>query len=671
MTNLAGTPIEPDALRGRNDGVASTCPKEETPILSVCKASFAYREGREILNEVSLDLAPTDFVCLMGANGSGKTTLALQANALLLPSSGTVYVGGLDTRDASCTHLIRSTAAMVFQNPDDQLVNSIVFDDVAFGPENLGLEPEQIEQRVSKSLAQAGLAEFANRDVCTLSGGQKQRLALADALAMEPSLLILDEATSMLDPRSRAELMSLCAKLNEQGCAILMITHFPDEALAAKRLVLMDKGRIVASGAPKDVFGKRSLIEELGLDVPLAFKVTDCLSEAGIVSEREHSTISTTDSLVSTVAAAWKRQSIASNCVSEAAATSPANVPSTPNHTGEMPAQNHATSAYDTRTAQGSEAIHSRTKELGEALIELDRVSFTYDEQAWRAAQKQARRTRKNHGHSLQNAPVQPDSGITWALDQVCLQVREGEVAGIAGASGSGKSTLLKCLARLIIPSCGTMHAAGAAEDRSRVGILFQYPEHQLFASSVMEDVSFGPKNLGLSQEEAHQRAYTALELVGLDPKEFGARSPFALSQGEQRRVCLAGILAMQPQVLVLDEPFAGLDPKNQEKLMELFELLNSTGTTIVVASHDMDALARWCQRIHVMDAGRIVLSGTPDQVFSPENATTIRELGLDLPPVRELELYLAQAGIPLKEMRGFGVQDLVEGLVNAFSPCP
>jgi len=255
-------------------------------IIKIDNLIFEYRrdEDQEVIravDQVSLNIERGSFVSIIGRNGSGKSTLAKNINALLLPTSGEVNVDGFNTRDESALWKIRQTAGMVFQNPDNQLVSSIVEDDVAFGPENLAVEPKEIRKRVDESLKAVGMYEERMKAPHLLSGGQKQRIAIAGVVAMKPKCIILDEPTAMLDPKGREEVMAIIGKLHKEGITILLITHFMDEAARADRVIIMDKGQIVMDGQPRQVFARADEIRKLSLDVPLPVELAERLRDEG------------------------------------------------------------------------------------------------------------------------------------------------------------------------------------------------------------------------------------------------------------------------------------------------------------------------------------------------------------------------------------------------------
>lgn len=234
------------------------------------------------VNHINLEIERGSFTAIIGKNGSGKSTLAKNMNALLLPSGGAVYVKGFNTMDESKLWEIRQAAGMVFQNPDNQLVSSIVEDDVAFGPENLGIEPDEIRRRVDDSLYSVNMFEERKKAPHLLSGGQKQRIAIAGVVAMRPECIILDEPTAMLDPHGREEVMEIIEKLHKEGITIILITHFMEEAARAERVIIMDKGKIALDGKPSDVFGHAEEIKAMNLSVPFVVDLAGRLRKRGI-----------------------------------------------------------------------------------------------------------------------------------------------------------------------------------------------------------------------------------------------------------------------------------------------------------------------------------------------------------------------------------------------------
>lgn len=242
-------------------------------------------EGIEKLaiDGLNLEVSKGEFLVILGHNGSGKSTVAKHMNALLIPTEGTVIVNGLDTCDENNTWDIRSSAGMVFQNPDNQLVATIVEEDVAFGPENLGIPPKEIRERVDEALEKVGMSEYKRHAPHLLSGGQKQRVAIAGILAMKPKCIIFDEPTAMLDPSGRKEVLNNIKDLNKKhGITVILITHYMDEAAEADRIVVMDKGKAIIEGIPRDVFSEVETMKKIGLDVPQVTEICYELKKAGV-----------------------------------------------------------------------------------------------------------------------------------------------------------------------------------------------------------------------------------------------------------------------------------------------------------------------------------------------------------------------------------------------------
>lgn len=256
-------------------------------IIRIENLVFEYNTGDDeqpvnAINNISLDIEKGSFTAIIGKNGSGKSTLAKNLNGLLLPSGGTIYVKEWDTKDDDHIWDVRQTAGMVFQNPDNQLVSSIVEDDVAFGPENLGIEPAEIRARVDKSLEAVNMGKYKKKAPHLLSGGQKQRIAIAGVVAMKPECIIFDEPTAMLDPKGRCEIMEIIGELHREGITVILITHFMDEAVCADRVIIMNEGNILLDGTPEEVFAQEETLRNANLEVPLAVELSQHLRKRGI-----------------------------------------------------------------------------------------------------------------------------------------------------------------------------------------------------------------------------------------------------------------------------------------------------------------------------------------------------------------------------------------------------
>ena len=270
------------SLQGGAEAGARTDGSAEEVFVDFRGAGFTYDGERFVFRHLDLTVPQGQFLCLLGGNGSGKSTLAKHVNALLLPDEGEVRVFGCDTRDDEQTYFIRSNAGLVFQNPDDQIVASLIENDVAFGPENLGVPNPELRERVTRALAEVGLMGFEEHETHALSGGQKQRVAIAGVLAMDPAILILDEATAMLDPRGRAGLMRVVRELHAAGMTVVMITHYMEEAACAERVVVLDGGEVRLDGTPHEVLIQARALRALSLEVPFACRLSLELQARGV-----------------------------------------------------------------------------------------------------------------------------------------------------------------------------------------------------------------------------------------------------------------------------------------------------------------------------------------------------------------------------------------------------
>lgn len=541
------------------------------------------------LQDVSLDVKPGEFIAILGRNGSGKSTLAKHINALLLPGEGEVIVDGMDTCDEEVRLQIRQTAGMVFQNPDNQIVGNLVEEDIAFGPENLGVPTADIWNRVEDALRVTDMELFRKQSPNHLSGGQKQRVAIAGVLAMHPKCIIFDEATAMLDPQGRKSMIAVAKRLQEEnGITIILITHHMDEVLSADRVFVMKSGKIMGQGTPAWIFAQKELLSDCGLCLPVFHQYRDFLSEQGMIDREFAQSVDCVDSLI-----VYLKEKYA----------------------GKQRVLNAPKLTYDVKTNVPDDNTKSASAENDNSWNEgilLNHVSYIY-----------------NKGFADEKK----------ALDDVTLHIQKGEFVAVIGHTGSGKSTLMQHFNGLYMPTEGNVYYNGqditepdfsVKELRQKVGLVFQYPEYQLFAETVEKDVCFGPENMAISRVEAQKRAYEAIEAVGL-PDTIYDCSPLQLSGGQKRRVAIAGILAMQPEYLVLDEPTAGLDPYSAQSLLKMLkELQIQNNIGVVLVSHSMEEVAEYADRIVVMEQGKIRLDGPTWSVFTKQNL--LEELGLDVP---------------------------------------
>ena len=572
------------------------------------------------IDQVDLNVAPGSFVAIVGANGSGKSTLAKHLNALLLPTGGTVWVGGTDTKKRDKLLDIRQSTGMVFQNPDNQIIGTVVEEDVGFGPENIGVPTDEIWKRVEDSLKAVNMWEHRLSSPNRLSGGQKQRVAIAGVVAMEPSCIVLDESTAMLDPMGRRDVLSCVEELRaKKNVTVIWITHDMEEVIHADHVFVMEKGKIVMEGTPKEIFSQVEQIKKHQLDVPQVTIVAHELRKKGIeLSEG----ITESKELVEALSI-WVEKSRESNPqeLENHAKTSQASKEQKCIQQ-EVEGQNISGQSVNPQDER-SQDISVDTE--GSGLIALKEICYTYH-------------------------PGTPDE--RHALKEVSIEIPKGQILGIIGHTGSGKSTLIQQMNGLLKATSGSLFYDGESiyekgADlkglRMKVGMVFQYPEHQLFEEDVLKDVAYGPKNQGLSDDEAEERAVKALELVGF-PKEHYGHSPFELSGGQKRRAAIAGVLAMEPKVLVLDEPTAGLDPKGRREILsQIAKLHKETGITVILVSHSMEDIAKYVERIIVLGKGGVILDDLPQKVFS--EIEELEKVGLAAPKVTYLMNDLKKKG--------------------------
>jgi energy-coupling factor transporter ATPase len=527
------------------------------PLIQIQDLHFTYRgdgsEAVDALRGVSVSLRPGEFVALVGANGSGKTTLARHLNALLVPDRGKVWVSGLSTHDRAAWPTIRSQVTMVFQRPEDQIVATIVEDDVAFGPENLGLPGEEIERRVRWALETAGVWHLRHRPPHLLSVGQQQRVAIAGALAMSPRCLVFDEATAMLDPAGRREMLALLHRLHGEGMTVVLITHLMSEAVEAERIIALEGGRVAFDGPCRPFFADSERLARLGLEAPALSLLS---AELACQWPGFPGDLLTADELTRALLPRLRRGPVDS-------------------------------SSGDGSGGAEPDAAH------GPALVQVQGVHHTYLEGTPLAAV------------SLDGVTLDVYPGETLAL------------LGPTGSGKSTLLQLIAGLLRPRAGQVRVDGGADGLVGRKWMGMLFQRPEDQLFETYVGDDVAFGPRQLGLDQEAVRERVRWAMEMVGLPFLAYKDRFTQGLSGGERRKAGLAGVLALRPQLLLLDEPTSGLDPQSRQGLVDTLRRLNrEEGMTLLVVTHAMEDVVALADRGVVLDEGRIVAQGAPRQLF-------------------------------------------------------
>jgi len=552
--------------------------------LSIKGLEYTYPgEDKPALAGVDLEVEKGEIFALVGPNAAGKSTLARAIKGLLEPVSGEVVIGGRSVSG----QIPDQRVGFLQSNPENQLVTSIVEEDVAFGLETLGMDPADIKSGVDRTLAQLDLERFRRAMPHRLSCGEQQMVALAGALAPNPEVLVLDEPTAYLDPMGRAAVMKALKSLSDQGRTIILITHEMEEASHADRVALINEGTVEVASPPVQFFRDRSILKAGRLKQPFAVRLAQALEERGInlpsCSARLDLFISTVTSLA-------------------------ANLPP----------------GKSKNECESSDPV----SENGALALAFRDVIYRYT------------------------------SGIregTDILKGINLEVTEGRMTLLCGANGAGKSTLLQMSNGLLLPDSGEVLLNGMRLDAlgkkpggipAHVAILFQNPERQIFSETVFDDVAFGPRNLGVDENRVKKSVQEAIQWVGLDADVL-SRSPFKLSGGQMRRVAVAGVIAMNPKVLVLDEPTDGLDPYGADEFMSRAQqYIEETGATILMATHRVpDSITDQC-RLAVLSSGSICANGEPlDVLLAPDEP-----LPMDfMPPHIWAQIKLLKEGLALQ----------------------
>ena len=570
-------------------------------MIDIKNLTYTYQNMSEpTLRDIDLHIDDGEFVLLLGASGSGKSTLIQCLNGLVPKVTngnleGEIVINGKDVRNYK-VHQMASDVGIIFQNPDTQLFSLTVVKDIAFGPENLGMPKEEILGRIDRAMRIVGMEDMRDRFIFTLSGGEKQRVAIAGTLAMEPHVMVLDEPTSDLDPVGTGEVLSLVRRLNqEKDMTIILIEHKIDEVVhLADRVVVMDLGKIIMDGTPDKIFGDgHDQLKSIGIALPQLSEIIHAMK----------------------------------NCSGD--------------FEGDLPTD----SAYNTMLSRLCQLLRDKP-----ANIARFRTAHT---PPTRTAQKPKIEI-KNLRHTFEDGKV--------GLDDINLVIPEGDFVALIGHNGAGKTTLINHLIGFLKPDSGTIFIDGndisgmrVATRAQRVGYLFQNPDNQIFTDSVIRELEFGLENIKLSDTAIEERVNHAISMMELE--EFRDRHPHSLSRGQRQRLAVASILAMEPDIIVLDEPTTGQDWGHVNKFLQQIRHLNELGKTIILVTHDMNLVAGYARRTVVMDNGKIVLDGDTRHVFSEQKI--LEKTGITLPVITRLSQDLLREGINIPPL--LTVQELSE----------
>lgn len=598
------------------------------------------------LHGVSLCVERGEVVALIGHNGSGKSTLGRLVCGAQVPQSGAVCVDGASTANVPGRALVRRLVGYVGQNPADQTVSTIVSDELAFGLWNIGCTEGEIAERVANSLNAVGLAGFEDREVQSLSGGELQRLVLASVLAMEPGYLVLDEVTSQIDSTFRAQFRSLVAHLAGRGVGVVLVTHDPLEVLSCNRVLVLDAGEVIWSGAPGSLLvDYRDLWDRVlppnGYSDAVRSAVADGFDLAGGFAPAQ--------------LAAWLRSVRADGC---AGAGSPLDAGldsySASVSGRDSDAQVSQNGDFSPDKGDNVRILPDKEGRIGISLengVDVRVMPENASNSPIPSDGAGAFSAISGNNRGVEDKPAREASSLAFShasiayenadvLNDISLSVPSRRVTLIAGRSGAGKTTLACLAAGLTKAQSGSVLLGGTAPVPGEVALAFQNPEQQLFLETVEHELAFAPRNLGCSEDEVARRVSEAASQ--LEIKELLPSDPFCLSGGQARRVALASILTLSPRAVVLDEPTAGLDAPARAALHRLVRDIACKGLPVLVVSHDLEEWLAIADQVILLADGTIAWQGTPDALASDIDA--FARAGLEPPESWQLRELLVQA---------------------------
>lgn len=598
------------------------------------------------LHGVSLCVERGEVVALIGHNGSGKSTLGRLVCGAQVPQSGAVCVDVASTANVPGRALVRRLVGYVGQNPADQTVSTIVSDELAFGLWNIGCAEGEIAERVASSLDAVGLAGFEDREVSSLSGGELQRLVLASVLAMEPGYLVLDEVTSQIDSTFRSQFRSLVARLAERGVGVVLVTHDPLEVLSCNRVLVLDAGKVIWSGAPGSLLVDYRDLWDWVLPPndyadALRCAVADGFDLAGGFAPAQLAT--------------WLRNVQVDGC---AGAGSPLDA-GLDSDTDSVFGRNLDAQVSQNGVFSPDKGVNGRILPDNEGCVRISPENGI----DVRAMPENASNSSipsdstvvfsavSGNDPGAEGEPAREASSLAFShvsiayenadvLNDISLSLPSGRVTLIAGRSGAGKTTLACLAAGLTKAQSGSVLLGGTAPVPGEVALAFQNPEQQLFLETVDHELAFAPRNLCCSEDEVARRVSEAASQ--LEIKELLPSDPFCLSGGQARRVALASILTLNPRAVVLDEPTAGLDAPARAALHRLVQDLACKGLPVLVVSHDLEEWLAIADQVVLLADGTIAWQGTPAALASDMGAFT--RAGLEPPESWQLRELLAQA---------------------------
>ncbi len=561
-------------------------------MIEIQELTFKYTGAKKnALDKISMEIEKGGFVGIIGESGAGKTTLCNCINGLIPHHYtgdfyGSVKVDGNDTFEIDAGKLALKVGS-VFQDIESQITGYFVEDEILFGLENFGIPVDQIESRITSSLETLGISELRHKEISSLSGGQKQKVVIAAILALEPDILVLDEPTGELDPASSVQIFEMLKKLNEEKGITVVVAEQKIMLLCeyVKKLIVLEKGSCVHYGEIRSTLTHQKEMEEAGINCPRVLTLTGKMVEHGLapagMKAEERICLDAEE------AAEFIKKYIKINDVDEAA------------------------TAGDSQSSSNAQSTAASQDE--DVVLEFSHVGFSYNE--------------------------------TANVRDLNVKVRRGDFTAIIGSNGAGKSTFSKLTNGLLKPSLGDVFVLGKNTKKEKVsslakhiGFLFQNPDRQICCATVREEIAFSLRNNGIAEEEIKARVDRTLSEFGFD----GDVEPFNMSRGQRQRLCLACLIALNPEILILDEPTTGLDYRECMEVMEKIRVLNEKGTTVIMVCHDMEVVLDFAKKIIVMNRGEILGEGQTREILS--NRDLLQRARLLPPQIAQVSMLLGKA---------------------------
>ncbi len=569
-------------------------------MIEIQELTFKYNGAKKnALDKISLEIEKGGFVGIIGESGAGKTTLCNCINGLIPHHYtgdfyGSVKVDGTDTFDIDAGKLALKVGS-VFQDIESQITGYFVEDEILFGLENFGIAADEIESRITSALETMGISELRHKEISSLSGGQKQKVLIAAILALEPDILVLDEPTGELDPASSVQIFEMLKKLNEEKGITIIVAEQKIMLLCefVKKLIVLEHGTCVHYGEIRSTLTHQKEMEEAGINCPRVLTLTGKMVDQGLAPTGMK--VEDRICLNAEEAAEFVKKVINLDC---------------PIKSGNDKASDVSLSGSPNVSLSGSTG---QSKQGEDVVLEFSHVGFSYNE--------------------------------TANVRDLNVKVRKGDFISIIGSNGAGKSTFSKLTNGLLKPSIGDVFVVGKNTKEQKVsalakhiGFLFQNPDRQICCSTVREEIAFSLRNNGIAEDEIKARVEKTLNEFGFD----GDTEPFNMSRGQRQRLCLACLIALNPEILILDEPTTGLDYRECMEVMEKIRTLNENGTTVIMVCHDMEVVLDFAKTIIVMNRGEILGQGATREVLS--NKELLQRARLLPPQIAQVAMLLGPA---------------------------